>query len=86
MKEITCSKDQVIELKYDQFSYEASVFLVAFAEFADSPSNQTAQFGAIEFEYWAENIQSYSDKVKKGFLVFLVGGVIVCALIIFLFR
>jgi len=62
------------------------VFLVSFAEYADAPTNATAQFGAIEFEYWAENIVDYSSKVKKGFLVFLIGGVVVCALIIFLFR
>ena len=73
-------------MKYEEFSYEASVFLVSFAEFEDAPTNQTAQFGSIEFEYWAENIEDYTSKVKKGFLVFLIGGIVVCALIIFLFR
>ena len=73
-------------MKYEEFSYEASVFLVSFAEFKDAPTNQTAQFGSIEFEYWAENIEDYTSKVKKGFLVFLIGGIVVCALIIFLFR
>ena len=36
-----CTEGQLFELKYEDFSYEANIFLVSFAEYADS-ANTTA--------------------------------------------
>ena len=54
MIERICAEGDVIELMYDDLSYEANIFLISYVEYADVL--KTKQFGTIEFEYWAENI------------------------------
>lgn len=86
MIERECKEGDVIELKYTDFSYEANIFVVSYATFKDEDDKTLIQLGTIEFEYWVENIDDYPSIVKKGYLAFLLGGIILCSCMVFLFK
>lgn len=85
MNEKECKESDVIELKYTDFSYEANIFLVSYALFKDEEKTEN-QLATIEFEYWVENIDDYPDLVNKGFLAFLLSGLVLCGCMVFLFK
>ena len=85
MKEKECKEGDVVQFKYSDFTYEANVFLVSYALFKDQEKTEN-QLATIEFEYWVENIDDYPTLVKRGFLAFLIGGLLLCTCMVFLFK
>jgi hypothetical protein len=86
MTEKACTVGETYEFKYGtDFSFDANIFVVSWATYGDE-AKTVDQCGSIELEYWVENVTDYPSLVNKGFLYFLIGGVILCFLMIFLFK
>jgi hypothetical protein len=85
MIEKECKNGETYEFMYKNFAYDSNIYLVSWATFTGSNPIKE-QFGQIEFEYWVINEESYAKLWKVGFIYSLASGVVLCILILIVYK